>query len=83
MAQTRTKLNEKEKIRRKIGNTRELKIIKEDRRGKDNHASRKKKKPYNKTEHFSKQRDKDSLEKSYFKSGKVHQRAEFPLQFLQ
>lgn len=43
----------------------------------------KKNKPYNKTEHFSKQRDKDSLEKSYFKSGKVHQRAEFPLQFLQ
>lgn len=24
-------------------------------------------------QHFSKQRDKDSLEKSYFKSGKVHQ----------
>lgn len=42
----------------------------------------KKKKPTIK-QHFSKQRDKDSLEKSYFKSGKVHQRTEFPLQFLQ
>lgn len=35
-----------------------------------------------KTEHSSKQRDKDLLEKSYFKSGKVHQRVVFPLQLL-
>lgn len=46
------------------------------------HPGKKKKNPTKKTEHFSKQRDKDSLEKSYFKSGKVHQTVVFPLQLL-
>lgn len=34
------------------------------------------------TEYSSKQRDEDLLQKSYFKSGKVHQRVVFPLQLL-
>lgn len=74
MAQAKTKLNGK-KIRRKIENT-----IKENRGGKDNHASRKK--MLQRKQSILASKEIDALEKIYFKPGKVHQRVVFPLQLL-